>query len=150
MLFPALTAYAWAAGHNVALNSLRNVENDVNPYNRRTTNDAYRRVAIASQPVDMFPVRSMLLSQRERGDGMVTHEWVMTLGTLGIKYILDTYLSSGTVVSAPMTIYTRRHELAAFARFNCNLTLPKPKEDIEYLRHNVFRVTWRFTGLEAL
>jgi hypothetical protein len=73
------------------------------------------------------------------------------LGQLGYEYILDTYLSSGAVTYAAMTINTRRHEFGSYTRYNCYLTLPSRRRgDVEYLRQNVLRVTWRFTDLVSL
>jgi hypothetical protein len=55
------------------------------------------------------------------------------------------------VVNAAMTIYTRRHELDSFVRYNANLILPSVENgDLEYLRENAFRVRLRFTDLVAL
>lgn len=150
MLFPPIYSYAWAAGHNIALANLTNVENDIGPFNYRATGWGLTRVAIQSQPVDIFPIRTLLDAGYERGDGLINHEWRMTLAKFGVKRVLDAYLSSGTVASTAMTIYTRRHELDSYARYNCYLTLPKPGETLTYLRENVFEVAWRFTNLVAL
>lgn len=150
MTFPPLYSYAWAAGSGVALVSLRNVETDIGARNRRSATDAIRRVAIQSQPVNAFPLRTPMDDGSERGDGLIQHQWTMVLCKFGVKYVLDTYLSSGAAVSAAMTIYTRRHELDSYVRYNAYLILPNPGQDIEYIRHGVFRVTWRFTNLVAL
>jgi hypothetical protein len=148
--FPAIYSYAWSAGHNVALANLTNIETDIGRFNFRMTGGAFTRVAIQTQPVDVFPVRTVLDSGYERGDGVINHALVMTLAKYGVKRVLDAYLSSGTVVSAAMTLYTRRHELDTYARYNCYLILPKPGQDIQYVRENVFTVTWRFMNLVAL
>lgn len=147
----AISDYRWAAGNNVALANLKNIENELRPRNYRTVGDAPKNVGIRSQPVDAFPVRTRLMNGQERGDGRIDHALDMVLMTYAVRYVLDTYLSSGTVVSAPMTLYTRRHELDSYARYNANLTLPSVENgDLEYLRQGVFRVRWRFTNLEAL
>jgi hypothetical protein len=148
--FPPIYSYAWAAGHGVALASLTNVETDIGNFNYRVAGAAFTRVAIQSQPVDAFPVRTVLDAGYERGDGRIDHAWVMTLAKYGIKRILDEFLSSGTVVSASVTINTRRHELDDYKRWNAYLILPKPGQDIEYIRADVFRVTLRFQNLVAL
>lgn len=142
--------YALALGSNVALASLGNIIEILRERNRRTENGPRWQVGITSQPVDAFPVREVSLSGKERGDGTINHEWNLVLATYGVKYLLDTYLSSATVVSAAVTINTRQHMLAAFRRYNANIVLPKPGDDITYLRQNVFRVRIRFTDLEAL
>lgn len=143
--------YAWAAGHGVALASLNAVATELRAHNYRAVGGLRYAVEPTSQPVDLFPVRTLLGSGVERGDGRVDHEWQMTLTTYALEYVLDTYLSSGAVVSAAMTINTRRHDLNAYGRYNCYLTLPsRSRRDIEYVRQNVVRVTWRFTRLVAL
>jgi len=150
MIFPPKYQYAWAAGHNVALASLTNVEIDIGNYNYRQTGGGLFPVAIQTQPVDAFPIRTMVDAGYERGDGIINHAWTMTLAKFGIKRILDEFLSSGTIVSAAVTINTRRHELDSYVRANCYLTLPKPGQDIRYIRHNTFEVTLRFTNLVFL
>lgn len=142
--------YAWAAGHNVALESLANIANEVGARNRRVTGGKLFPVGIKSSLLDTFPTRRRLRSGKERGDGMVDTALDMTLAKFGVKYILDTYQSSGTVVSVAQTVYIRRHEFDSYARYNCWLVLPKPEEDITYLRQNVFQVRFRLLDLEAL
>ena len=144
------TEYALASGHDVALAGLTAVQTALYANNRRTPTGARYQVGVTSQPVDAYPVREIALSGVERGDGMVFHEWSLVLATYGVKYLLDTWLSSAAVVSAAVTINTRRHWLADFARYNAYLVLPKPNEDITYIRQNVFRVRLRFNALEAL
>lgn len=147
----AFQDYRWAAGNGVALASLDNFENDVRPNNTRRSGGKLYPVVVKSQPVDAFPVRTVPLSGEERGDGMINQAWEVVLGKFGLKYILDTYLSSGTVTFAAMTIYTRRHELDTFVRYNANLILPSVSGgDIEYLKQNAFRVRLRFRNLVAL
>ena len=147
----AFQDYRWAAGSGVALASLDNFENDVRPNNRRVSGGKLYPVAVKSPPVDPFPVRTKPLSSKERGAGTVNQEWNVVLAKFGVKHILDTYLSSGTVVNAAMTIYTRRHELDSFVRYNANLILPSVENgDLVYLGDNAFRVRLRFTNLVAL
>jgi len=147
----AFQDYRWFAGNGIALADLRNFEDDVRPFNTRISGGKLYPVAVKSQPVDAFPVRTVPLSGEERGDGMINQEWNVELGKFGIKYILDTYLSSGTVTFAAMTIYTRRHELDTFVRYNANLILPSVSGgDVEYLKLNAFRVRLRFRNLVAL
>ncbi len=143
--------YAWGSGHGLALASLSNIANEVGARNRRTAGGKLFPVGIQSPLLDLFPVRRMLRSGKERGDGMVDTSLTMTLALGGYKYILDTYLSSGTVVSAAMTFYLRRHELDTYARYNGYLTLPSPvRGDSSYLRQNTFAVVFPVTDLEAL
>ena len=150
-LFPPLYQYAWAVSHNVALANLTNVENDINPHNYRVVGAAYTRVGIQSQPVDEFPVRTLLASGRERGDGIPTHAWRMTLTTYGYKHVLDTYFSSAAAVGVPMTISTRMHRLASYKRFNVYAVLPSQQKGTErFIRADVWELTFEFTGLVAL
>ena len=151
MLFTPLYSYAWMSGHGIALVNLRNVESDIGAFNRRTTGDGFKRVNIQAQPVDDFPVRRTLDDGNERGDGVVNHQWQMILTTLGYKYVLDTYLSSGAVVSVPMTINTRAHRLGIYKRYSCNLTLLSRAKGTERLiRQNVWELTFEFTNLIVL
>jgi len=134
----------------VPLGQLKNIAFDIGEHNWRRSGGKLFPVAVPTQPIDLFPVRGFVYSGRERGDGFVTHDMQLVLATGGLKHVLDTYLSSGSIVSAAMTVYLRRHELDTYARYNCYLSLPKPKQDITYVRQGVFRVTWRLTNLEAL
>jgi hypothetical protein len=142
--------HAWAAGHGVALASLSNIANEVGARNRRTAGGKLFPVGIKSPLLDMYPVRRRVRAGYERGDGMVDTELNMTLALFGIKYILDTYLLSGAVVSAAMTFYLRRHELNTYVRGNGYLVLPKPGEDITYLRQGVYDVRFRVLDFEVL
>lgn len=147
----ATSQYAWSAGHGVALISLNNIENQLRPYNYRAIGGPTRAIGIRSQPIDAFPVRTLLASGYERGDGWVNQSLEMVLTTYAYKRALDLYLSGGAVVSAPMTFYLRRHELNDYARYNGYLNLPsQARGDIEYLRQNLLRVIWPLTRLIAI
>ena len=139
-----LTNYRWAATHNVALGSLSYVENDLKAF-------MFPRIgAPKSQPVDPFPIRTMVQAGYELGDGRIDHRWQMVLSTGAIENVIEVKFSLTSVVSTACTIYTRRHDRNDFARYNAYIILPKPGQDIVYLRKDVFRVTFRFTGLVAL
>lgn len=140
----ALYDYRWGAGWGVALASLSNVENDLRPYVR------LRSIAPKSQPVDLFPVRTVLGSGRVRGDGRIDHAWELTLNTAAIEYIIETKFALTSAASVKVTIYTRRHEMNDYARYNAWLSRPQPGQDMTYLRQGVFAVTLRFTALLAL
>lgn len=140
--------YALASGWDVPLANLNNIETHIGQQNRKVSGGKLYPVGISSPVVDLFPVRGELLSGRERGDGFVSHEWNLTLCTYGVKYLLQTYL---TTVSTAVTIYTRRHELGSYARYNAYLVLPSRRaDDITYVRQHVFSVRLRFSKLEAL
>ncbi len=147
----AFQDYRWAAGNGVALGSLRNFEDDVTPNNRKIANGKLHRVIVKAASPNLFPVRDLAMSGVERGDGLVDVVWAVQLVTLGYKYIIDEYLSSGAAVNAAMTIYTRVRRANTFIRYNANLILPDPGSDEEIeLRDNVWQVQFRFTDLVAL
>lgn len=138
-------SYSIAVGSSVALASLSNIEDVLLPYTRPL------RIAPRSQPVNAYPVRTVLGSGRERGDGLVTHAWEFTaIPVAAVDYLMTYLFSSGTVVSTACTIYTRRHDLDDYARFNAQVILPVPGQDLEYLRQGVFRLVLRFNDLVAL
>ena len=143
--------YAWGLGHGVALASLSNMANEIGARNRRATGSKLYPVGIRSPLLDLFPVRRRVRAGYERGDGIVDTTLEMTLALNGYKYVLDTYLSSGAVVSVAMTFYLKRHELDTYARYNGYLTLPSPlRGDASYLRQNTFAVTFPVLNLDAL
>ena len=147
----AFQDYRWAAGNGIALVSLNNFEEDVKPNNRKIANGKLYPLIVKAASPNLFPVRDLAMSGVERGDGPVDVVWAVQLVTLGYKYILDTYLSSGAAVNAAMTIYTRVRRANTFTRYNANLILPDPGSDEEIeLRDNVWQVQLRFTDLVAL
>lgn len=138
-------SYSIAVGSSVALGSLINVEDLLYPYTKP------RRIVPRSQPVSAFPVRTTLGSGRVRGDGAISHVWEFSaIPVAAVDYLMTLLWSGGTVVSTACTIYTRRHDLADYARYNAYAVLPVPGQDLEYLRQNVLRLTIRFTDLVAL
>lgn len=138
-------SYSIAVGSSVALASLSNIEDVLLPYTRPL------RIAPRSQPVNAYPVRTVLGSGRERGDGLVTHAWEFTaIPVAAVDYLMTYLFSSGTVVSTACTIYTRRHDLDDYARFNAQVILPVPGQDLEHLRGGKIRLTLRFNDLVAL
>lgn len=143
--------YALAAGHGVALAALNNMQTHIGQQNRKQVDGKLFPVSISSPILDMFPVRTPLLSGRERGDGFVSHEWNLRLCTYGARYLLFTYLSNMTVVSNAITIYTRRHVAGDYIRANAYLVLPSREAgDITYLGQGWFNIRLRFNKLEAL
>jgi len=111
-------SYAIAAGWNVALVSLTNVETLLG-------------VPPRTQPINRYPVREKVLSQREYGHGARFHVWEFDEGIKKAKLEIleDTYLTSGTVVSAQVTIYTREHIQNTYTRWNAWLYLPLVNQD---------------------
>lgn len=143
--------YAWAAGHNVALALLINIENELYLYNYREVGGARRPVGIRSEPVELYPVRRRTLDQNEQRNGSEAHYLEVTCTVYAYKYVTDTYLQSEAVTSADMTFYLRRHEYGEYQRYNGKLILPsRHRGEIAYLRHNLLRVRFPITGLEAL
>jgi len=101
--------------------------------------------------VNAFPVRTVLGSGRERGDGTISHTWEFTgLNKAAVAYLYTYLWTAGAVVSTAVTIYTRRHELDDYARYNAFAVLPLPGQDIEYIRSGVLRMVIRFSDLVAL
>ena len=140
-------SYAIATGHNVSLGSLTNFE-DIPEL-------AFggRNLPPRSQPVDTFPVRTLLMNGRVRGDGMINQ--VLTwdvLPVLGLKALIDDYLTTGgaVVVSKPCTLYTRLHDLDTYKRYNAYIVYPQPNEDYNYDRTYVFNLNLQFTDLQVL
>lgn len=143
--------HAWAPGHGVALASLINVSNQLFQHNYRAPGSARRNIVITAPPVDAFPVRNIQGDGTERGDGMITHEWFITLSGYAFEYVIDTYLGGGATVSTAMTIYTRDYQQNTFKRYNAYLVLPSARRgDIEYMRQNMMRVRFPFNRLVAL
>jgi hypothetical protein len=141
--------YRWAAGHNIALVSLHSVENDLRPHNYREAGWARHSIGISSPVLEQYPVRFVKGSGREGGGGTINHEWLMTITTYALDYILDTYLPSG--IDAAMTIYTRLHMQNTYGRYNAYLVYPSRSQgDIEYLRGNIVRFRPRWHKLTAL
>ncbi len=148
-------SYAFANGWSVALASLNNVENHLGSQNRITSTGERHPVSIRSSVIDPFPVRVNPMSGGEVGDGFINQEWLLTLNLYGYKFLLDTYFASETVVQRAWTIYTRRHTLAVFQRFNCWAILPSVANgDVTFPRddqfNGVFRIRLRLRDLIAL
>lgn len=137
MSYPLL--YAFAAGWNVALGALNNVQNHLGSNNRLATGGALIPVTIRASIIDPMPVRSNTMDGGEVGDGFVNQDWMLSLALYGYKFLLDTYFASETVAQANWTIYTRRHQLAAFQRFNCIAVCPSPANgDVVFPREDAF------------
>lgn len=138
--------YRLAVGSSVALASLSNVEDILYPYTKP------RRIPPHSQPVNLYPVRTILGSSRERGDGTVFHSWQWdALPAQAINFFLYSYLFSGGAISTAVTLYTKRHDANnTYARYNAFAVLPMPGQDLEHLRNGVCRLTLRFNDLVAL
>lgn len=150
-----MSEYAFYPAWNTALNLLHNAENHFGSHNRTAPGRPLLPIALRSSVIDPFPVRVQPLSGGERGGGIIVHEWLLTLATYGYKFLLETYFASETVTQAQWTIYTRRHALATFQRFNCYAVLPSATAgDITLPRSNsfndVFQVRLRFRDLIAL
>ncbi len=138
-------SYSIAVGHNVALASLTNIEN--------IPQFQYHGAALppSTQPVDLFPVRERVLSGKEIGGGTINHVWTwQVLPIAALEYIEDTFLSSGTVTWANVTIYTRKHNQQTYGRFNAYIILPQPNVDYTYRQRRVLNLNLRFRNLVAL
>lgn len=116
---PFFDVYALAPGWNIALGSLTNAES-VFGY------------APASQPPNLFPNAKAALSGKVKGGGRIDHAWGFpdVLPMTWLTNYINTYFSGGTVKSAQMTIYTRRHDVATMVRYN--VWAVKPEAGIHY------------------
>ena len=140
--------YSWAAGWDVPLVSLVNVETDLEPY---TLPALGITIAPNSPLVDLFPIRTPALSGRTRGDGFVFVNWVIGgLPELAEKYIEDTYCDADTGDPQPMTIYTRMANRGIYKRFNAWLSYPQAGVDYNYDSGFMLPVTLHFTDLIPL
>lgn len=136
--------YRIAVGSSVALASLSNIEDVLWPYTKPL------RLPPRSNVVNLYPVRTIMGSGRERGDGTVFHAWEFdALPVAAVNYLLYTLLFS-SAISTAVTIYTRRYEANTYARYNAYAVLPLPGQDMERLRNNKVRLTLRFNDLVAL
>lgn len=149
--------YRYGVGASIALATLKNVENDVNPRNRSLYGLKTYPLVISSPPIDPFPIRDDLLDAGERGGGVIFHYWTMTLYTYGLQYWINTVFTNGTVVEAAVTIYDR-DIYGAYARYNATAILPSlSKGDIVPARNGafpgsrgLFTVRQRLNDLRAL
>lgn len=137
----ALTQYAIAAGHNVALVSLLNVEDLLYTYTKP------RRVPPKSQPVNAYPFRRVALGGRTYGDGQISHAWLWDVLPRTAIDFLNTYTVG--VVSAAVTIYTRATP-TTFARYNAYITMLEPGITYTDDRGKAINITLNFTELVAL
>lgn len=148
--------YRIALNHDVALAALANIQTTLHPSNYRVSGGLKWAVGIWSPVLDPYPVRTQAGDGWETGDGFINTYWLLTLARFGVKALMDTYFSSGTVVSANATIYTRRHLHNDYTRYNCILHLPSSNAgDITPLRSSegvgdAFKVRLRMTDLMAL
>lgn len=148
--------YRIALNHDVALASLANIQTTLYPYNYRVSGGLKKPVGIWSPVLDPYPVRTQAGDSWETGDGFVNTYWLLTLALFGVKALMDTYFTSGTVVSANATIYTRRHLHNDYVRYNAIIHLPSSGAgDITPLRSaegvgDAFKVRLRMTDLVAL
>ena len=137
-------SYSIAVGSNVALASLSNIEDVLWPYTKPL------RLPPRSNVVNLYPVRTIMGSGRERGDGTVFHAWEFdALPVAAVNYLLYSLLFS-SAISTAVTIYTKRHETGSYARYNAYAVLPVPGQDLEHLRAGKCRLTLRFNDLVAL
>lgn len=142
--------YAFGLGSDVALASLNNVENHLGAHNTDAFGSRHP-VVIWSPPIDFFPVRTPALNASEYGDGIVYHEWNMTLYVGGYQYWLNTYFASAASVSVAFTIYDR-NQFGVYARYNVNAIQPSQKEgDIRRVpgRRGFYEIRQRFSDLIA-
>lgn len=138
--------YRFAAGWNVALGSLSNIEDTLGSRNRSADGVLFP-IVIRSQPVRPYSVANTLESGRVRGDGKINHLWQLWMFDTASSYLMSLF----TAASVQWTIYTRQHELGTYARFNCWAIRPGTVEesDLVYIQDNYLAITLRFSDLVA-
>lgn len=133
------SSYSLALGTNIALVSLNNVENHFGARNSLVLNGRKFPVGIQSTLIDPFPVRVQAQDGGESGDGFLIQDWLLTLTVYGYKFLVETYFASETVTQSLLTVYTRRHMLDDFRRYNCWGILPSAANgDVLPLRESTF------------
>ena len=136
--------YAIGIGHGLALNALANIEDLLYPFTKP------RRLTVRTQMLNAFPVRTVLGSGRERGDGAINHAFEFTAINQDAVAAWYAYLWSGSVVSTAVTIYTRLFEAGSYGRYSAYAVRPLPGQDVEHIRGGIYRLTTRFNDLAAL
>lgn len=120
-------SYGMAAGYNVADASIQTFKTQLLSYL-----DGIPFV-IRSQPVNRYPVRTTLLSSAVYGDGTPLHTLIIPVLSRSAHARLQTvYLSSGSLLSAKVTLRTRLHDLDTWSRYNAYFVLYNPAEDGDY------------------
>ena len=140
---------AVALGSSVALGSLSRIADTLRPYNRRSAGEPARRVGISADPLTFYPNVITTLDRMETSEGPMEHALSLVLYALAYQRLGALWYSSGTVKSAPMTLYTYVEQRDAYARFNCIGHYPDG-DDLEKAGSHLLRVRWRFSDLEEL
>lgn len=137
--------YAFAAGWNVPLVNLNNIE-DVLGSRNRTASGVLEPISIRSAVVREYSVATVLESGRVRGDGKIPHFWDTWMFSPATTYLMSQWT---TAASEKWTIYTRRHELGTYARFNVWAIRPGTLEesDLVYIREEYLFARIRFSDL---
>lgn len=121
------TVYAIAAGWDVADISLTSFTTLLASYLDGIP------LAISSQPVNRYPVRTTMLSGAVYGDGMPMQTLIIpVLSRSAMSHLQSVFFSSGAVISAKVTIRLRAHDLDTWIRWNAYFVLYVPGEDGDY------------------
>lgn len=147
----AVELYAWALGSNIALVSLNNIEAEVQAH---SANHALWQTAtnfVFSPPLNLFPNRGSTMDGRAFSQGRLKHYIEMTIPQEAYQYQLTTYLSGGTVIDVPITIYLKKKGYTSpWVRYNANLVYPEndgESGDFTYLTNGVVFVRYQLTNL---
>lgn len=145
-----LPDYRIASGHDVALASLQQIVTFV-----QSTSGRRPIVAPNSQPVNRWPVETVVGDGQVRGDGRPGHEWnIGAMRIAAFTAFLQAYLytTGSPVKSKAVTIYTPTFDLGdgMYTRYNAYLIWPVPGEDYRYFRKAVVDLRLRFSRLVAL
>ena len=152
----ARSLYAWAAGSNVALASLNNIEAEIQAHSSAWPSLQSLTRFIFSPPIQEYPNRVKTMDKRLTSEGDINHYIEMTETEAAFEYQLTTYLSSGAALDAPITIYLRRKghtSTDAWKRYNATLVYPDNEDesgDLIYHGNGVVFVRWRLNDLVPL
>jgi hypothetical protein len=135
----------WGHGHNVLLASLTKVLDDL-----YATSKPFL-LPPAAQPINRYPVESMMLSGRVRGDGMIMHEWTWGFMPMpAFQWYMSEWFPNGEK-SVPVTILERMHEWSdEYVRYNAYMIRPEPGKDYKIDGGRVVDLVQRFSALRAL
>lgn len=144
------TDYAIAAGWNAADGSLVTIPTLLSAYTLPTMGAV--QLTPKSGLVNPYPIRTLPLSSRERGDGTVNEEWYFAaMPMTGFRYLMSTYFGSSAGKGVPVTICTARYDTSAiWYKFNAFWSYPAQKVDYVYDSLWALDLTLRFTDLVAI
>lgn len=138
-------ARKWGLGHNQLSTSLVSVEEQL-----YVTSKPFL-LPPSAQPVNPYPVETMLLSGKVRGDGMMSSQWEWGFMPIPTFQAMMTWLFPDEEKAAPITIAERMPEIdEEYRRFNCWAVRPEPGRDYKIDGGRVVDLKLRFSGMRSL